>query len=260
MVPRPGRRAGWFRPACVPAPLSLSLRRLRAPHHPILTTPLPKQLPTCSRPPVVATCRTTAAHRRPLTGGAASARTERTRARELADAAGGGVRQPAGGAGRRWAREGGEHDLHLPAALWRFWWLGGHLSEGRGWLWAALARQCTTGGAPPAGTGQRAQRGGHSGVCARGLPASSGPARGGPRRVRTLDDKVTATRTRWPKLAQIISSLVRYAEPPLSVSRLDWSGCQRDTDLRAVSVPDQGDGEHSGTGQQAPSPERAQGA
>lgn len=38
---------------------------------------------------------------------------------------------------------GGETDLRLVGALWWFWYLGGHWSEGRGWLDAALARAGT---------------------------------------------------------------------------------------------------------------------
>jgi non-specific serine/threonine protein kinase len=48
----------------------------------------------------------------------------------------------------RWAVDHGEAEtgLRLGAALWRFWWVHGHLSEGRRWLEAALAQGA---GAPP---------------------------------------------------------------------------------------------------------------
>jgi tetratricopeptide (TPR) repeat protein len=41
----------------------------------------------------------------------------------------------------RWASERGlgERGLRLAGALWRFWWMRGYFSEGRGWLEAALA-------------------------------------------------------------------------------------------------------------------------
>jgi non-specific serine/threonine protein kinase len=46
-------------------------------------------------------------------------------------------------------REGGqdvESGLRLAAALWLFWWLRGHMAEGRGWLRRALARAGTAAG------------------------------------------------------------------------------------------------------------------
>ena len=40
----------------------------------------------------------------------------------------------------RWLRDAGEHEqaLRLGGALWWFWWVHGHLSEGRGWLESML--------------------------------------------------------------------------------------------------------------------------
>jgi predicted ATPase/class 3 adenylate cyclase len=48
-----------------------------------------------------------------------------------------------------WLEQGGgaETRLRIAAALWRFWWMRGHLSEGRGWLERALAE---AGDLPPA--------------------------------------------------------------------------------------------------------------
>jgi predicted ATPase len=44
-----------------------------------------------------------------------------------------------------WARQNGESDLgmRLAGALWRFWYIHGHLSEGQEWLKAMLAHQTT---------------------------------------------------------------------------------------------------------------------
>jgi tetratricopeptide (TPR) repeat protein len=46
-----------------------------------------------------------------------------------------------------WALDGGEPDLalRLGGALWRFWSLHGHLSEGRAWLERVLAASCRVG-------------------------------------------------------------------------------------------------------------------
>jgi len=40
-----------------------------------------------------------------------------------------------------WLEQGGEAEtrLRIAAALWRFWWMRGHLTEGRGWLARALS-------------------------------------------------------------------------------------------------------------------------
>ena len=51
-----------------------------------------------------------------------------------------GAGQPAGGARRCSSRSGSEPELRLVVALWRFWWLRGHLAEARSRLEQALAR------------------------------------------------------------------------------------------------------------------------
>jgi tetratricopeptide (TPR) repeat protein len=66
-----------------------------------------------------------------------------------------------------WAREQGEGErgLRLAGALWRFWYMHGHLTEGRGWLEAVLASDGT------ASAASRATALNGTGVLAAGLGA-----------------------------------------------------------------------------------------
>ncbi len=50
-----------------------------------------------------------------------------------------------------WLEQGSEIEtrLRIAAALWRFWWMRGHLAEGRGWLERALAEASQSAAHPP---------------------------------------------------------------------------------------------------------------
>jgi len=100
----------------------------------------------------------------------------------------------------RWARDGGEPEvgLRLAAALWRFWLIHGHLSEGRGWLEGLLATLEATGGHGGAVDGDARRTGGtereRGAVRAKALRGAGGLAteQGDFRQARTLYESALA--------------------------------------------------------------------